>query len=163
MKHLKKIVALLFCIMLITIQITVFADSNGTNAIYSTFNVELHRNRVFSQYGVTVYFDGIQVTHLDQGDILTFGAYMADNRAHVLKFDPDKEGVPDRIWTISNLQHGSVITCEIQSKFNQVKIMSQSLSQNGQSLFSIAPDIEGQVKLLGTILATGIGVYQAAN
>ena len=100
---------------------------------------------------------------MEQGDILTFGAYMTDDRTHELRFDPDKEGVPDRCWTISNLQHGSVITCEIQAKHNQVKIRKHSVSLNGQVIINITPDTEEKVRLFGTILIEGAKAYQAAH
>lgn len=163
MKTFRKIVALLFCMILVTTHFTALADTNDPNVFYSTFNVTLHQNAAFSKYGVTVYFDDIEVAYLNQGDVLTFGAYMTDDQAHVLRFDPDKKGVSDRIWTISNLQNGSSLTCEIQTKRNQVKIKSQSLNQNGQTIFSVSPDIAAQVKLVGTIIVTGIKIYQAGQ
>ena len=137
MKTMKRIIALLFCLILAGVQFGSVADTGGVHVFYSTFNVTFHRNHLLSQYGVTVYFDGIEVKHLNQGDILTFGAYMTDDRTHELRFDPDKEGVPDRCWTISNLQHGSVLTCEIQAKNKQVKIRKHSLSLNGQVIINV--------------------------
>ncbi len=159
----RRIAALLFCIILVTVQFTALAGTDDAGVIYATFNVTLRHNRALSRYGITVYFDGIEVAHLGQGDILTFGAYMAGDRPHELRFDADKDGVPDRVWNLNNLQNGSVLTCELKAKMNQVRILSQNLSVNGQTICSISPDTEARVRLVGTILATGIQVYQAAH
>lgn len=167
MKSFKKIIAVLFCIILVTFQIAsiaeVKAEDEDVHAIYGTFSISLHHNIALSRYGVTVYLDGIEVAHLDQGDIVTFGAYMADNQSHVLTMDPDKYGVPDRTWTISNLEHGSVLTAEIQTKRNQVKVRRYDLSVNGTELCSVSPDIEKQVRVFGTIIATGLKIYKGMN
>ncbi len=163
MTMLKRIVALLFCMILVTTSLHALAEDVGPNVIAATFNVTLHHNARLSRYGVTVYFDGIEAGHLDQGDVTTFVACMTDDRPHVLRFDPDKDGVPDRVWTLSNLQHGSTLTCEIQTKRNQVKILSQDLSVNGLSVFSVSPDTEARVKLIGTVITTVIKTYTSLH
>ena len=167
MKACKKIVAVLFCVILVTCQIAVIAEAKAedenVHVIYGTFSINLHHNVAFSCYGVTVYLDGIEVAHLEQGDIVTFGAYMTDDQAHVLTLDPDKYGVADRTWTISNLQHGSVLTAEIQTKRNQVKVRKYELTVNGEGVFKVTPDIEKQVKVVGTIIATGLKIYKGLN
>lgn len=160
MKKAWIVITLIACLALVTVLIVTFADTNNPNVICSTFNVSVHHNALFSQYGVTIYFDDVEVAYLNQGDALTFKAYMEADQTHVLRFDPDKEGVPDRIWTISNLQNGSALTCELQTKRDQVEIKSQDLIQNGQTVFSASPEIKAQVKALGTIIATGIQVYK---
>ena len=163
MKALKRIAAVLLCLLLITVSFSAFAEGKQPKVIYSTFNVTLHHNINLSRYGVTVYFDGIQVARLEQGDIATFGAYMTDDRVHEIRFVPDKAGVPDRVWTLSNLQHGTALVCEIQTKRNQVKVRSMDMRVGGTDVFSISPDMEKQVKVLGTIVVTGLGVYKSAS
>ena len=167
MKTFKKIIAVLFCIILVTFQIAAVAEAKAedkdVHVFYATFSISMHHNAVLSRYGVTVYLDGVEVGHMDQGDIATFGAYMADNQTHILTLDPDKYGVPDRTWIISNLQHGSVLTTEIQTKRNQVKVLKYDLSLNEDTVISVSPDIEKQVKLVGTIIATGLKIYLATN
>ena len=154
---LKKFVALMFCLILVTVQISALAAGSEPNVFYATFSVNLHYNRQLSTYGVTVYLDGVKVAHLDRGDVTTFGAFMTDDRTHELRFDADKQGVPDRVWTISNLQNGSVLTCEIQSKRNQVKIRTYDMSVDSNSIISITPDIEREVRIAGTLIRTVIG------
>ena len=157
----RKIIALLFCLILATVQVAALADDS--HAFYATFSITLRSNWVLSQYGVTVYLDGNEVGHLGQGDAMTFGAYMSDGCAHELRIVADKAGVPDRIWTISNLQHGSVLTVELQAKSSQVKIRSYELSVNGESLCSVSPDMEAKVRLIGTIILTGAKTCNAAK
>ena len=149
---LKKFVALMFCLILITVQISALAAGSEPSVFYTTFSVNLHYNRQLSTYGVTVYLDGVKVAHLDRGDVTTFGAFMTDDRTHELRFDADKQGVPDRVWTISNLQNGSVLTCEIQSKRDQVKIRTYDMSVDSSTIISITPDIEREVKIAGTMV-----------
>ena len=159
-KTIKKIIALLFCLILVVSQTAVAEDAN---VIYSTINIRLRHNHMLSQYGVTVYIDDVEAAHLNQGDMITFGAYMKDNQTHELRFVADKYGVPDRVWTVGNLQQGSVLTCELQSKHNQVRVRQYDLSVNGDTVCSISPEIEDQVKLLGTIVVAGISIGNAAE
>ena len=149
---LKKFVALMFCLILIIVQISALAAGCEPSVFYTTFSVNLHYNRQLSTYGVTVYLDGVKVAHLDRGDVTTFGAFMTDDRTHELRFDADKQGVPDRVWTIGNLQNGSVLTCEIQSKRDQVKIRTYDMSVDSSTIISITPDIEREVKIAGTMV-----------
>lgn len=163
MKIRRKIITVLFLLMMVMTWIFPVALADNVHVFYATFNISMHTNKILSRYGVTVYLDGVYVAHMEQGDLTTFGAYMTDDKPHVLTLDPDKEGVPDRTWTISNLQHGSVLTAEIQTKRNQVKIRSYSLNVNGTDLFSVSPDMEQQVRLLGTVVITGLEVYGASQ
>lgn len=163
MKSFKRIFSLLFCLILLAAQIPAFAESREPDVFYATFNISLRHNYIFSQYGVTVYLDDQKVAHMEQGDKLTFGAYMADDRMHTLRFDADKSGIQDRTWTIGNLQHGSVLTCDIRSKRDQIRIDKQDITLNGQGLLDVSPDIESQVKLLGTIIVTAIKIAVAVG
>ncbi len=161
MKPLKKITALLFCLILIVTQVTAVAEADNVQVFYSTFSITLHYNHFFSQYGVTVYLDDVPVDHLDQGDVATFGAYMADDRMHELRFVADDSTIPDRTWSIGNLQHGSALTCEIQVKHNQVKIKSYDLSVDGENVVSVSPDTAETVKIIGTVIVWAAKAYQA--
>ena len=161
MKTTKKITALLLCLILAVVQAACFAETGSV--IRSTISITLHHNIMLSCYGVTVYFDGVKVGHLDQGDMLTFDAYMADNQVHELRFVADDPDVPDRVWTLSNLQHGSALTCEIQAKHNQIKVRSYNLSVNGESVCGVSADMEAKVRLFGTIITTGAKIYQATH
>ncbi len=162
-KGLKRAIALAFCAILLTIQFSVAAVAEDVEVVYATIDIQLHKNWIKSKYDVTVYFDGIEVDTMIQGDLLTFGAYMRSGDMHELRFDAHKDGVPDRCWTIGNLQHGSALTCQIQTKRDQVKIREHSLSVDSKAVFSVAPDIERQVRIAGTVIVTAIKIAQAAN
>ena len=136
MKTTKKITALLLCLILAVVQAACFAETGSV--IRSTISITLHHNIMLSCYGVTVYFDGVKVGHLDQGDMLTFDAYMADNQAHELRFVADDPDVPDRVW-------------------------SYNLSVNGESVCGVSADMEAKVRLFGTIITTGAKIYQATH
>lgn len=168
MKLLKKMMALLFCVILVTCSCSALAENETAAAatgevIYALVNVQLHRNWALSTYGVTVYFDGIEITHLGQGDPLTFGAYMMRDQVHTLRFKADKAGVPDRCWTVSNLQNGSVLSCEIQSKRNQVRINDYSVSVDDHVVVSVEPDTASRVQTYGTMVIWGLKILQAAQ
>ena len=44
MKALKRIAAVLLCLLLITVSFSAFAEGKQPKVIYSTFNVTLHHN-----------------------------------------------------------------------------------------------------------------------
>ncbi|MBR4459422.1 MAG: hypothetical protein IKS31_10745 [Clostridia bacterium] len=163
MKLLNKIFALLFCVIIITVQIPALAENNDAHVFFATFDISLRHNIIKSKYAVTVYLDGVKVDRMEQGDILTFGAYMSDGTTHELRFVADKKGVPDRVWTLGSLVPGSVLTCKLTAKHNQVKITSHTLSVNNQTIVSVSPDIEKAVKIAGTIIVYVVKAAGAAK
>ena len=160
-KTVKKIVSLLFCLILIVTQAAAVAE-NG-NSSRTTFHITLHQNIMFSQYGVTVYIDGEKVAHLDQGDSITFNANAADGRDHKLIFVPDDSSVPNRVWNIGTFESGSTLKCEIQSKWDQVKIRSYNLSVNGETVCSAKPDTAEQFEMWTSIFMTWIELTEDAE
>ena len=163
MKTTRKILALLFCLILAVSQFTAAQAESGAHAYYSTFSITLHNNIMLSRYGVTVYLDDQKVAHLEQGDLLTFGAWMADDRPHELRIVADESGIPDRVFTLTDLRNGSVLTVEIQSKHNQIKVRSYNLVVDGQTVSSVSPDMDEKVKLLGTIILTGAKILSGTK
>ena len=161
MKFLKKVIALLACMILLTGALAAPALAEGDGAAYVTFSVRLHSNWISSRYGVTVYIDDTRVGHMDQGDSITFGGWLDTGRTHTLRFDPDKAGVPDRVWNLGSLQNGSVVTCEIQAKSSDVRLREYSITLGGEVLESVSPDTAAQVRIFGVILSAAVSVIRA--
>ena len=151
MKMLRRIVALLFCAILLTVQFSAVAES-GSDVVYVTIHANLHYNKIGTHHGVTVYLDDIEIAHLEQGDQMTVGAYMMRDHTHILRFSHDKDGICDRKWTFSNLQDGTVIFCTVKATYGKVKLVDSSISVDSTMIVKVDRESERYVKNFGTLI-----------
>ena len=155
MKLLKKIMALLCCVILLTVHFTALAQDDST-AIYGTFFFKLHYNKLFAKYGATVYIDDTEVCHLEQGDQVTFGACMLQGRTYTVRIVPDKAKASACSWVFQSLQDGVVVQCELQSHRKRIEFKSSSLGYNGAVLVSISPDLKSKLEVAGFLVDTAL-------
>ena len=159
MKIFRRILIMTLCLMTLTVALvpTALAD-NKTAVVYGMFHLKLRRNPIMAKYGVTVYFDGIEVGHTAQGEQITFGAYMLEGAAHELILRADKSGVPDYSWTIAAIQNGMTFTCKVKTHRHYIDIPETEIGIEGATLVRIAPDVEKMVRICGTVVQIGAGI-----
>ncbi len=159
MKNTRRILSLTLLLVILTVALipTALADSEAA-VVYGMFHLRLRRNPIMAQYGVTIIFDGIEVGHTDQGEQITFGAYMLEDASHELILRADKSGVPDYNWTIASVQNGTSFTCMIKTHRHYIDIPETEIGIEGATLVKVAPDVEKTVRVVGTVVQIGAGI-----
>ena len=112
-KNIRILAVVLGLLILITACVPSGIAGENTNVIYGMFHMKLRHNPMIAKYGVTVFFDDIEVGHVAQGEQITFGAYMREGESHVLILRSDGSDIPDHVWTIASIQNGTTFTCRI--------------------------------------------------
>lgn len=159
MKKNLRIHAVILCLLIFaTACVPAGLAEENPGIIYSMFHLKLRRNTIMARYGVTILFDGIEVGHVEQGEQITFGAYMHEGVSHFLLLRADDPDVPDHEWTISSVQNGTAFTCRIQTHRRYVDIPETLISVNGTTMISVSPDIERMVRLGGTVIEIGTDI-----
>ena len=125
MKNLKKVLALLACLVII-VQITPIAAAEE-DTVYVMIQVKLDRNIIKAKYGVTVCVDGVQVYHLRQGEQTTFGAVLTKGK-HVISFVADKEKAGTQNWYLGGLIDHTAISCELKTHGKYVEIRKSNVT-----------------------------------
>ncbi len=154
-KNIRILAVVLGLLILIAACVPAGVAGENTNVIYGMFHMKLRHNPMLAKYGVTVFFDDIEVGHVAQGEQITFGAYMREGESHVLILRSDKSGIPDHVWTIASIQNGTTFTCRIQTHRKYIDIPETNINVNGSIVAKISPDIENTVKICGTIVEIG--------
>ena len=133
----RKTVSVLLClVLLLTVNLSLFssAQAESVYANYVTFNVLLYENIVLDKFCIVVYLDGQVVDLIDQGDMLTFGAYLTEG-IHELTFAHGGFGSKTRTWKIGYLQDGCTVSCELQTHNNNTEIRKGTVSDaNGKKI-----------------------------
>ncbi len=164
MKNIRSIITLILCLVILSVTLVcVPASAEENGIVYSMFHFQLRRNTALAKYGVTVYLEDIEVGHLNQGEQIPFGAYMLDGTTHVLRLKADKEGVPDYEWTLVSLQNGMTVTCTLQAHGHYIAIPQTEMIVDGVSVVRVAPDIEKQVRVAGTVVTLGAGLLMGGE
>ena len=159
-KNLRILAAFLCLLILAAACVPAGLAEENSGVIYSMFHLKLRRNTIMARYGLTVLFDGIEVGHLEQGEQITFGAYMREGESHILLLRADEAGIPDHEWTIASMQNGTSFTCRLQTHRNYIDIPDTLISVNGTTVVKISPDIENIVKISGTVIEIGAKILK---
>ena len=120
MKPIRRILSLLLCAALLTALFSSCALAEET--VYTTVHLNMHRNRSFAKYGVTVQLDGKPVGHVGQGDQLTFGGYLSVGSPHVISLVPDKASVDTHYIVINSVQSGATVHFTVQTHVFHVEV-----------------------------------------
>ena len=118
MKNLTRITAALLVLMLLCPLIPAAQADSGS---YVTFHMNVRKNWMLSKYKVFVYLDNQMIGMMDQGDAMTFGAWLTSGM-HTLRIEPAKSGAQACTWTLGALQSGTVITCTVHTKRKKVTL-----------------------------------------
>lgn len=157
-KNIRILALVLSLLILAAACIPAGMAEENSGVIYGMFHLKLRRNLTLARYGVTVFFDGIEVGHVGQGEQITFGAYMREGASHILLLRADESAVPDHEWTIASMQNGTAFTCKLKTHRHYIDIPETQISVNGTTVAKVAPDIEKMVKIGGTVVEIGAGI-----
>ena len=126
MKTIQRILSLLLCAALLTALLASCALAEDT--VYTTFHLDLHRNKVFAKYGVTIRLDGQVIGHMDQGDQVSFGGALTADQPHVISLVPDKASVATCFIIVNNLSSGAMVTATVQTHVLSVTVEDKTAS-----------------------------------
>ena len=111
------------------------SKAEGTESGWSlvTLEISLNRNKCFAKYGVTVFLDGKQVRHLNQGDLMTV-TLLVPYGDHRLSFVPDKDGAKKCSWELCFAHEQYTLECEIQTHRKYVAINAHRVTADARKL-----------------------------
>ena len=109
------------------------AEDKGTGVSLVTMEISLRRNTMIAKYGVTVFLDGKQVRHLNQGDLMTV-TLLVPYADHRLSFVPDKAKAKECAWELSLAHEQYTLECEIQTHRKYVAMNSHRVTANARQL-----------------------------
>lgn len=109
------------------------AEENESGWSLVTLEISLRRNKTIAKHGVTIYLDGKQVRHLNQGEMATLNLLVRKGD-HRLLFVPDSAKSEECAWELSLLHDEYTLECTLQTHRRYVELKSHRVTANARKL-----------------------------
>ena len=109
------------------------ADTSRPDCSLVTMEFSLRRNPLLAKWGITVYLDGAQVCHIDQGELATLNLLVPHGNHHLL-FVPDNNQSESYTWELSLLHDEYVLECRLQTHRYYIEMKSHSVKADSRTL-----------------------------